>query len=86
MIRSVFHSLGLNILCLEDKLLGYKPGFSIFGVHDAEEILRELPPMSGNSVDDSGIIMRRIFARTNELLDPKQALAKAEEDLDTQAA
>jgi ATP-dependent DNA helicase Rep len=39
---STFHSLGMNILRAEAKLLGYKPQFSIFDASDTWKILSEL--------------------------------------------
>jgi ATP-dependent DNA helicase Rep len=39
---STFHSLGMNILRAEAKLLGYKPQFSIFDASDTWKILGEL--------------------------------------------
>ncbi|MCW8906515.1 MAG: UvrD-helicase domain-containing protein, partial [Sedimenticola sp.] len=39
---STFHTLGLNIIRREHRLLGLKPGFSIFDAQDAESLLKEL--------------------------------------------
>jgi ATP-dependent DNA helicase Rep len=42
LVVSTFHSLGMNILRAEAKLLGYKPQFSIFDSSDSWKILGEL--------------------------------------------
>jgi ATP-dependent DNA helicase Rep len=42
LIVSTFHSLGMNILRAEAKLLGYKPQFSIFDSSDTWKIFSEL--------------------------------------------
>jgi len=42
LVVSTFHSLGMNILRAEAKLLGYKPQFSIFDSGDSWKILSEL--------------------------------------------
>ncbi|MDD2915746.1 MAG: 3'-5' exonuclease [Gallionella sp.] len=42
LVVSTFHSLGMNILRAEAKLLGYKPQFSIFDSGDTWKIISEL--------------------------------------------
>jgi ATP-dependent DNA helicase Rep len=42
LVVSTFHSLGMNILRAEAKLLGYKPQFSIFDSSDSWKIFSEL--------------------------------------------
>jgi ATP-dependent DNA helicase Rep len=42
LVVSTFHSLGMNILRAEAKLLGYKPQFSIFDSSDTFKIIGEL--------------------------------------------
>lgn len=39
---STFHNLGLNIIRRECKILGYKPGFSIFDRQDARSLITDL--------------------------------------------
>ena len=42
LVISTFHSLGMNILRAEAKLLGYKPQFSIFDSSDTWKIFNEI--------------------------------------------
>jgi ATP-dependent DNA helicase Rep len=39
---STFHALGLDMVRLEHKALGYKPAISIFDEHDRQQLLKEL--------------------------------------------
>ena len=41
---STFHSLGLSILQRHGRVLGYKPGFSVFDAADSMTLVRELLP------------------------------------------
>ncbi len=83
---STFHTLGLNIIRREHKTLGFKPGFSIFDDQDTENLLKEL--LRKENLDDSGIASARwqISNWKNALLDPEQALAAAEDALQTRNA
>jgi len=84
---STFHTLGLNILRRELKHLGYKPGFSIFDQQDATALLKELLRKQ-NSGDESVVntAQWRISAWKNDLVNPEQALAAAQDDLDNRTA
>lgn len=76
---STFHNLGLTIIRLEIKQLGYKPGFSIFDADDAKNLLKEL--MLRNSdldADHIDLVQHQISQWKNNLLSPSQALSKAE--------
>jgi ATP-dependent DNA helicase Rep len=83
---STFHTLGLKIIRHEIRTLGYKPGFTIFDDQDTENLLKEL--MRKEQIDDSLMagLRWRISDWKNDMLDPEQALAQAEEKLDTRAA
>lgn len=84
---STFHTLGLNILRRECKLLGYRPGFSIYDAQDAEALLRELLRKAPAGDDDSARNgLWRISAWKNDLLSPAQALSRAQDDPEARAA
>ncbi len=71
---STFHNLGLNIIRREHKLLGFKPGFSIFDAQDAAAMIREL--MMRDSLEETDLIdyiQHTISNWKNDLLLPEQA-------------
>ncbi len=82
---STFHTLGLNILRREARLLGFKPGFSIFDSQDSQhlidELLRKKPVPHG-----SDALRWKISAWKNELCLPEQAVRQAENDFELAAA
>ena len=84
---STFHNLGLNILRRELKLLGYKPGFSIFDQQDAAALLKDLLRKQ-NSGDESVVnaAQWQISDWKNDLITPEQATQTAENDLQLHAA
>ncbi len=86
-VISTFHTLGLNILRRELKRLGYKPGFSIFDQQDAAALLKDLLRKQ-NSGDEKIVnaAQWQISDWKNDLIDPEQALAQADDDLKTHAA
>lgn len=73
---STFHTLGLNIIKSELKLLGLKSGFSIFDTHDSHTLLKDL--MRQHFKDEEVIkeqfegIARQISNWKNDCLTPKQ--------------
>ncbi len=75
---STFHNLGLTIIREEHKILGYKPGFSIFDSEDAKALLRDLMlkdhPDSGEEIDS---IQMQISSWKNDMRSPQQALSLA---------
>lgn len=76
---STFHNLGLTIIRLEIKQLGYKPGFSIFDADDAKNLLKELMLRDSDlDADHIDLVQHRISQWKNNLLSPSQALSKAE--------
>jgi ATP-dependent DNA helicase Rep len=81
LLVSTFHSLGMNILRAEAKLLGYKSQFSIFDSSDSWKILSDLT----NSGDKQQIrdIQTQISNWKQALQEPDQALVSAsnEEEL-----
>ena len=76
LLVSTFHSLGMNILRAEAKLLGYKPQFSIFDSGDSWKILGEL----ANSGDKQEIreIQTQISNWKSAFISPQQAMQVAE--------
>ena len=76
---STFHNLGLTIIRLEIKQLGYKPGFSIFDADDAKNLLKELMLRDSDlDADHIDLVQHQISQWKNNLLSPSQALSKAE--------
>src|SRR5690554_5474154 len=76
---STFHTLGLNILRREHRLLGFKSGFSIFDAEDAQSLIRDLLiQQHGGDSDQAGVIQQRISAWKNDLIDPERAVEMAQ--------
>jgi ATP-dependent DNA helicase Rep len=75
LIVSTFHSLGMNILRAEARLLGYKPQFSIFDSSDTWKIFSEL----GNSADKQEIrdMQTQISNWKSAFVSPEQAAEAA---------
>ncbi|WP_136248441.1 DNA helicase Rep [Halomonas borealis] len=78
---STFHTLGLNIIRGELKVLGYKPGFSLFDPEDAKALLRDLMNKDAQ-VDAEAInqVQATISNWKNDLVLPGQALSHAESE------
>lgn len=76
---STFHNLGLTIIRLENKALGFKPGFSILDQEDCRNILKELM-VRHTEMDDKLIDMAQntISNWKSELVAPETAQSKAE--------
>lgn len=83
---STFHTLGLNILRRELKLLGFKPGFSIFDSQDSEGLLKELLRKGKGDDDIASSYQWRISGWKNDMLTPEQAVAQAEDELEMRTA
>jgi ATP-dependent DNA helicase Rep len=83
---STFHTLGLNIIRREHKLLGLKSGFSIFDAQDAEGLLKELLRKGAGDDEVAASYQWRISEWKNDMLSPEQALSRAESDLDQRSA
>ena len=77
LIVSTFHSLGMNILRAEARLLGYKPQFSIFDSSDTWKIYSELT----NSADKQEIrdMQTQISNWKSAFVSPEQAADAAED-------
>ena len=78
LVVSTFHSLGMNILRAEAKLLGYNPQFSIFDSGDTWKIIGELT----NTGDKQEIrdIQTQISKWKSAFVSPEQAAQAAEND------
>ncbi len=73
---STFHTLGLNIIKSELKLLGRKSGFSIFDTHDSHTLLKDLLRQSIKDEEvikeQAEILARQISNWKNDCLIPQQ--------------
>ncbi|MDO9012629.1 MAG: 3'-5' exonuclease [Gallionella sp.] len=76
LVVSTFHSLGMNILRAEAKLLGYKPQFSIFDSSDTFKIIGELT----NSGDKQEVrdIQTQLSNWKSAFISPEQAVVNAD--------
>jgi len=85
---STFHTLGLNILRRECKLMGYRPGFSIYDAQDAETLLKELlRKATHNGEDDTARnSLWQISSWKNDQLSPEQAFAQAQDEVESRIA
>ncbi len=81
---STFHTLGLNIIRDDLKLLGYKTGFSIFDSQDSETVLTEITKTNDKDVINQ--LRWQISDFKNSTLTPEQALDAASNDLELQGA
>jgi len=83
---STFHTLGLNIIRREHKTLAIRPGFSIFDAQDTETLLKDLMQRNGLDSSRTNDVQWRISAWKNALVDPGEALSRAEDELQAGAA
>ena len=75
---STFHNLGLNIIRREHKVLGYKPGFSIFDSEDARTLIKEIMVKEGDlNTDLLDNVQHQISNWKSGLISPQQALEMA---------
>ncbi|WP_028116499.1 DNA helicase Rep [Ferrimonas senticii] len=75
---STFHTLGLDIIRREHKVLGLKPGFSLFDDQDSLALLKELTEAEYDHDKD---LLQRLISRIsdwkNDLVMPDKAMALA---------
>jgi len=84
---STFHTLGLNILKKEHKLVGLRPGFTIFDSHDVSSLIKEIVHVE--VTDDSDQVQQlqwKISNWKNALISPEKAKSLAEDKLDVVCA
>jgi len=87
LIVSTFHNLGLRILGLEHKSLGYKSGFSVFDATDTLVLIKGLYANDSlSNVDDAEDARWRISGWKNDFVSPDQAVSKAENDTELKHA
>lgn len=78
---STFHNLGLNIIRKEHRVLGYKPGFSIFDAEDARTLIKELIIQDGDiSSDFLDLLQNQISSWKSAQISPEHALSKADDE------
>ena len=84
---STFHNLGLNIIRREYKILGFKPGFSIFDQQDAHALITDLMQRDANA-DDNNVdqVQHCISNWKNDLVTPAEALQRARQPWEQTAA
>ena len=84
---STFHNLGLNIIRRESKILGFKPGFSIFDADDAKSLLKELM-LKDNELDSDHLdtVQHQISNWKNDLVTPQAAISLAQSPGEEQIA
>jgi len=76
---STFHTLGLDIIRQELKLLGYKPGFSIYDNQDSVGLLKELMHRAfGDDGNQAERMLWQISRWKNAFITPEQAEREAE--------
>lgn len=76
---STFHNLGMNIIRKECKILGFKPGFSIFDSDDSRSLLKELMMKDGDlDSDHLDMVHSQISNWKNDLVIPSMAKSKAQ--------
>ncbi|SHI03601.1 DNA helicase Rep [Ferrimonas marina] len=75
---STFHTLGLDMIRAEHKVLGLKPGFSLFDDQDSLALLKELTEQElMEDKDQLQQLITRISDWKNDLMQPEQAIATA---------
>ena len=77
---STFHNLGLNILRREHKVLGFKPGFSIYDAQDAQALIKELMRRAFDGDDQAQDMQWQISTWKNAMVTPEQAQLEANGD------
>lgn len=83
---STFHNLGLNILRSDGKLLGFKPGFSIYDSQDSQALIKELLRKAFDADDQAAEMQWQISAWKSGLVSPEQAQLEANADARLTAA
>ncbi len=87
LIVSTFHNLGLRILGIEHKHLGYKTGFSVFDSTDTLVLIKGLyASESLSNVDDAEDARWAISRWKNDFISPEQAISNAENDIEIKHA
>nr|WP_253938408.1 DNA helicase Rep [Hahella sp. HN01] len=75
---STFHNLGMNIIRLEHKAVGLKPGFSIFDQQDCKAIIKDLLFKEFDEAEEDVDQLQAHFSNwKNDMLTPAQAIKQA---------
>ncbi len=87
---STFHTLGLNILRRDPARAGLRSGFSLLDAQDSESLIKEHlrgaeAGLGGDAVN-AAAVQHRISRWKNDLIDPDQALAAAEDPFEQRMA
>ena len=83
---STFHHLGLTIIRKECKVLGFKPGFTIYDAQDSADVLKELMLARYNGDDGFESIQQHISRWKNAAIDPHEVVLPADADVVSTAA
>ncbi|QIZ78025.1 DNA helicase Rep [Ferrimonas lipolytica] len=84
---STFHTLGLDIIRREHKILGLKPGFSLFDDQDSLALLKELTEDEYDGDKDLlQQLIRRISDWKNDLITPDKAIGLAQDPAEREQA
>ncbi len=84
---STFHTLGLNIIRRHHRVLGFKPGFSIFDNDDTQRVLKDCLLQQDKDLSEQLALMQQLISNwKNELVDPAQALSRAQSAGEQRAA
>lgn len=82
-----FHSLGLQIVRQDCRLLNLRPGFSIFDAADTLQLLRELKRQQGwEQEGELEAYKNQISSWKGQLIDPTMAVSKAKDEDELAAA
>ena len=76
---STFHSLGLDILRKEYKVLGYKPAITLFDEYDKMTVIKSLLAQEVGTYDNKDVekYAAKIGQWKNDLITPEQAISDA---------
>jgi ATP-dependent DNA helicase Rep len=84
---STFHTLGLSIIRQHHRVLGYKPGFSIFDGDDTLRMLKDCLLEHGKEQAEQAPLVQQLISNwKNELVTPEQALSQADSPGEQRAA
>jgi len=84
---STFHTFGLSLLRREAKAAGLRQGFSLFDPEDGETLLKgHLRDTGLLEAISPGAALSRISAWKNDLIDPRAAASRAEDEYDADLA
>jgi ATP-dependent DNA helicase Rep len=84
---STFHTLGLDMLRRHPEPAGLRPRFSLLDAQDAEALIKEhLRHTKGSDAFSPAAIQHRISRWKNDLIEPAQAVSRAEDEFEARLA